>query len=89
MPKSAPRNELELLDLGEWGRIFGPEQLAQIHERPLGETEMRHVEEGSSRPRRSAVDYWLLSYRDRSIWTPMSHLRAAFWSPATSIRVSL
>ena len=39
MPESAPRNELELIDLGEWGRIFGPEQLVQIHERQLGETE--------------------------------------------------
>jgi hypothetical protein len=72
MPESAPRNELELIDLGEWGRIFGPEQLVQIHERQLGETEMRHVEEGSVRPTRPAVDYWLLSYGDRSIWTPMS-----------------
>ena len=24
MPESAPRNELELIDLGEWGRIFDP-----------------------------------------------------------------
>jgi hypothetical protein len=32
MPESAPRNELELIDLGEWGRVFGPEQLVQIHE---------------------------------------------------------
>ena len=32
MPELAPRNELELIDLGEWGRIFGPEQLVQIHE---------------------------------------------------------
>jgi hypothetical protein len=50
MPESAPRNELELIDLGEWGRIFGPEQLVQIHERQLGETEMRHVEEGLCSP---------------------------------------
>ena len=35
MPESAPRNELELIDLGEWGRIFGPEQLVQIHESSL------------------------------------------------------
>jgi hypothetical protein len=79
MPESAPRNELELIDLGEWGRIFGPEQLVQIHERQLGETEMRHVEEGSVRPTQPTVDYWLLSNRDRSIWTPIAHLRAAFW----------
>jgi hypothetical protein len=60
MPESAPRNELELIDLGEWGRIFGPEQL------------VRHVEEGSVRPTRPTVDYWLLSYGDRWIWTPIS-----------------
>jgi hypothetical protein len=30
MPESAARNELELIDLGEGGRIFGPEQLVQI-----------------------------------------------------------
>jgi hypothetical protein len=36
MPESAPRNELELIDLGEWGHIFGPEQLMQVHERQLG-----------------------------------------------------
>ena len=35
MPESAPRNELELIDLDEWGRIFGPEQLVQIHESSL------------------------------------------------------
>jgi hypothetical protein len=35
MPESAPGNELELIDLGEWGRIFGPEQLVQIHESSL------------------------------------------------------
>ena len=33
--ESAPRNELVLIDLGEWGRIFGPEQLLQIHESNL------------------------------------------------------
>ena len=33
MPKSAPRNELVLVDPGEWGRMFGPEQLVRIHER--------------------------------------------------------
>jgi hypothetical protein len=79
MPESAPRNELELIDLGEWGRIFGPEQLVQIHERQLGETEMRHVEEGSVRPTLPAVDYWLLSYGDRIDLDPISHLRAASW----------
>jgi hypothetical protein len=35
MAESAPRNELELIDVGEWGRIFGPERLVQIHERQL------------------------------------------------------
>ena len=35
MPEPAPRNELELIDLGEWDRIFGPEQLVQIHESSL------------------------------------------------------
>jgi hypothetical protein len=35
MPESAPRNELVLIDPGEWGRIFGPEQLVQIHESSL------------------------------------------------------
>jgi hypothetical protein len=35
MPESAPSNELVLIDPGEWGRIFGPEQLVQIHESSL------------------------------------------------------
>ena len=35
MPESAPRNELELIDVGEWGRIFRAEQLVQIHESSL------------------------------------------------------
>jgi hypothetical protein len=35
MPESAPRNELELIDLRKWRRIFGPEQLVQIHESSL------------------------------------------------------
>jgi hypothetical protein len=33
---------------------------------------MRHVEEGSVRPTPPTVDYWLLSYGDRWIWTPIS-----------------
>jgi hypothetical protein len=41
MPEPAPRNELELIDLGEWGRIFGPEQLVQIHERSLHQPDGR------------------------------------------------
>jgi hypothetical protein len=41
MPESAPRNELELIDLGEWGRIFGPEQLVQIHESSLHQPDRR------------------------------------------------
>ena len=45
MPKSAPRNELELIDLREWGRIFGPEQLVQIHESSL------HQPDGAVRDR--------------------------------------
>jgi hypothetical protein len=42
----------------------------EITQRKLGETEMRHTEKGSLRPTRPAVDYWLLSYEDRSIWAP-------------------
>ena len=45
MPESAPRNELELIDLGEWRRIFGPEQLVQFHESSL------HQPDGAVRDR--------------------------------------
>ena len=41
MPESAPRNELVLIDPGEWGRIFGPEQLVQIHESSLHQPDGR------------------------------------------------
>jgi hypothetical protein len=41
MPEAAPRNELELIDLGEWGRIFEPEQLVQIHESSLHQPDGR------------------------------------------------
>jgi hypothetical protein len=45
MPESAPRNELVLIDPSEWGRIFGPEQLVQIHESSL------HQPDGAVRDR--------------------------------------
>ena len=50
MPESAPRNELVLIDPGEWGRIFGPEQLVQIYESSL------HQPDGSPGAAKGPVD---------------------------------